>query len=369
MPRKDQEYEIFYHEGKRHFAYGRTKEEAHEKAVAQKTLLEHKVKKAKTTRVTVRKWAREWLVTYKKGTVIDSWYKTLEGVVNNYVIEDLGDRYLNTVKPKDIVRFYNSHSDLSESHGHALVQITRQIFDTALENDLIDKDPTRNVKPPKFAEKIGHRTITDEERALTIRTADKYPQCGMFYLVMLFCGLRPQEVAALRRKDIDTKNRIINVTNAKKSDDTIGKPKSRAGIRQVPIPDELFDRLSLKGLKPNDFVFRPERAERHSKTTLRNQWKKFKRLMDIENGAQLYRNHVVETTLAEDLSPYCYRHTYCTDLQDVGVGVTVAQQLMGHSSIKITSDIYTHHSKISFEDARQKLNSREPSSPQSFPHM
>lgn len=359
MPRKDQIYEIFYHDGVRHFAYGKTQGEAHENALKKQALLENNIRKKRKTRVTVRRWAREWLVTYKQGTVIDSWYKTIEGVANNYIIRDLGDKYIDTIKPKDIVRFYNSHSDLSESFGHTLIQVTRQIFDTAVENDLIEKDPTRNIKPPKFAEKIGHRTITDEERDLTIRTADKYPECGLFYLVMLFCGLRPQEVAAIQRKDIDTKNKIISVSKAMKSDDTIGKTKSKAGIREVPIPDELFKRLKLPGLKPNDYVFKPERAKHHTKTTMRNQWKKFKRLMDIENGAELYRNHVVETTLASDLSPYCYRHTYCTDLQDVGVPVTVAQKLMGHKSIKITSDIYTHHSKTSFEDAREKLNARD----------
>lgn len=77
--------------------------------------------------------------------------------------------------------------------------------------------------------------------------------------------------------------------------------------------------------------------------------------MDIENGAEVFRGHIVESTLAEDLRPYDYRHTYCTDLQDAGVPITVAQRLMGHSDIKMTAQIYTHHSAKSFEDARNKI--------------
>lgn len=78
--------------------------------------------------------------------------------------------------------------------------------------------------------------------------------------------------------------------------------------------------------------------------------------MDIENGAKLFRGGVVESTLADDLRPYFYRHTYCTDLQDAGVPITVAQRLMGHSDIKMTAQIYTHHTDRSFEDARDKIN-------------
>lgn len=342
--------------GKRYYAYGKTKEEAHDNAVKKQFALEHKVNLTAPKIVSVTSWAREWLVAYKKGTIADAWYRTLEGIVENYIVPELGYRKLTDIMPKDIMKFWNAHTDMSASYGNTLVQVTRQIFATAEENGYIDRSPASKVRPPIFAEKVGHRTITDAERELTIRTADKHPEVGVFYLVMLFCGLRPQEVCALRRCDIDLERKEMTIAQAKKSDDTIGRTKSRAGLRLVPIPDALLSRLDIDGLKPSDYVFRPPRADRHTKTTLRNQWDKFKRLMDIENGAKTFRRHVVESTLADDLTPYCYRHTYCTDLQDAGVPVTVAQKLMGHSTIRVTADIYTHHSKASFDDARERIN-------------
>lgn len=44
----------------------------------------------------------------------------------------------------------------------------------------------------------------------------------------------------------------------------------------------------------------------------------------------------------EDLTAYCLRHTYCTNLQKQGVDIRTAQYLMGHSSIQMTAKIYTH---------------------------
>ena len=65
--------------------------------------------------------------------------------------------------------------------------------------------------------------------------------------------------------------------------------------------------------------------------------------MNISMGCRMYRNALIPPfPLAEDFVPYDLRHTYCTDLQKAGVDIRVAQKLMGHSSIEVTANIYTH---------------------------
>ncbi len=72
-------------------------------------------------------------------------------------------------------------------------------------------------------------------------------------------------------------------------------------------------------------------------------WTKFKHDLNIEMGARVYRNQVLPPyPVAPDLEPYCFRHTFCTDLQKRGVDIRVAQVLMGHGSIAMTANIYTH---------------------------
>lgn len=60
-------------------------------------------------------------------------------------------------------------------------------------------------------------------------------------------------------------------------------------------------------------------------------------------GCEVYRNELIPPLpLAPDFVPYMFRHTYCSDLQKKGIDIRTAQKLMGHSSISITAEIYTH---------------------------
>lgn len=68
-------------------------------------------------------------------------------------------------------------------------------------------------------------------------------------------------------------------------------------------------------------------------------------------GATVYRNQIVTSMVAEDLTPYVLRHTYCTDLQADGVELGVAKYLMGHADISTTSNIYTHTSDAAINTA------------------
>lgn len=70
------------------------------------------------------------------------------------------------------------------------------------------------------------------------------------------------------------------------------------------------------------------------------------------------REGVIATSPADDLCPYCLRHTYGTDLQDAGVPINVAKYLMGHSDISVTANIYTATTDDAIESARQQINNK-----------
>ena len=65
--------------------------------------------------------------------------------------------------------------------------------------------------------------------------------------------------------------------------------------------------------------------------------------MNLSMGAKTYRNELIPPLpLADDFTPYLFRHTFCTDLKKKGVDVRIASELMGHASIRTTADIYDH---------------------------
>lgn len=348
--RKDLYQSSFTLDGKRYYVYGHSKAEAKQKAKIKKALLSAGVRETKGDQL-VSKWSKTWLTTYKDGVVSERWYDAMESIINNSIDPIIGDKQIKNVKPIDIVKVLNNVSDRSESYVKKTLLILKQIFESAEDNDLILKNPVKRAKIPLCKEQNERRTITEYERELTIRTARKHPQDGLFFLIMLYCGLRPQEVAVLTYDDFDFDNHILKVTKALKSDDTIGKPKSRAGTRDIPLPSALADMIP----QTNGYICTNLHGQRLTNTSIRNLWNRFKREMELEHGTKTSRNKLVDPYLPDDLTPYCYRHTYCTDLQDKGVPLVVASRLMGHSDIKMTAKVYTHASKDSFQDAYERI--------------
>jgi integrase len=157
---------------------------------------------------------------------------------------------------------------------------------------------------------------------------------------MLYCGLRPEETAALQGRHIDRKNKIMHIEQALNRDGRIGKTKSKAGKREIPIPNLLLKLLPKTD--PFDFVFKSAQGRPLNHRIMFIMWHNFKREMNINAGCNVYRNKLIAPyPIAQDLVPYCYRHTFCTDLRDAEVPQSVISYLMGHENIS-TTNIYTH---------------------------
>jgi integrase len=248
---------------------------------------------------------------------------------------------------------------LNEMKGFSKDRISKmrlamnQLFSRAVDDGLLVKNPAANLVVSKEAKDGTRRSITPYERLITLQTA-KTHHAGAWILTMLYTGLRPQETAALRGRHINLKTMEIHVEEALKRDGLIGATKTGAGKRTVPLPPELKPYFSK--IKPFDFCFTSFKGCPLSKNNMGTMWTSFKRQMQIEAGCKLYRNALVPPyPIADDLVPYCFRHTYCTDLQDAGIPINVAKDLMGHSSIAVTSKIYTHMTETQFQSTAERI--------------
>jgi integrase len=141
------------------------------------------------------------------------------------------------------------------------------------------------------------------------------------------------------------------------STDTFKAPKTEAGNRVVPIPEHLIPAFESQKGDPFSWVFTQvlakNKGKHHTESSLHGYWNNFKRHLDIDMGAKVYRNQIIESKVAKDLTPYVLRHTFCTDLQTAGVPLNIAKELMGHEDITVTANIYTHFSEEDFK-SRQK---------------
>lgn len=271
-----------------------------------------------------------------------------KGYVYTHIIPYFERYRLCDIHEDDCQRFINSYKGYSKPYVSKLRMTLRRILKRALKQKLIPDNPAEDVVLPEVTQG-KRRPITDDERALIIETAKKH-YAGTMFLTMLYCGLRPIEIRNLKWADIDFEKDVLTVT----------KSKTKAGEgRLLPIPPQLKTALlehKLKG-QNNEWVF--VRYKNHElpmdTNAFYHAWHSFCHQMDIANGATVYRNQIIKSTLAPELEPYLLRHTFCTDCQAAGVPLNVAKELMGHSDISVTSKIYTHMVDEVFEQNRRRL--------------
>ena len=321
----------FRYEGQIYSVYGATPEERLEKKGAKIAQLK-KGEIVVESSMTVEAWAEQFLEVYKSNSMKDYVYKNYEWSLRHYVLATLGRYRLKDVKPIMCQRVLNQLDGKSSSLIHKTQVQMREMFEKAVDNRLISSNPASGVTPPQGT-KHKRRSLTPKEEAAFLAAAKKHPH-GLLYMFMWGCGCRPSEAENICGRDIQTKDGrlILHIRGT----------KTKASDRYVPIPAAVAEMLPER---PEPFlpVVRTSEGNKIDARNQRRSWKSMERLMNIEMGCKMKRNQLIPPyPLADDLCSYCLRHTYCTNLQKRGVDIRQAQYLMGHSSIRMTADIYTH---------------------------
>ncbi len=127
------------------------------------------------------------------------------------------------------------------------VGVLRALLEQAVDARLIRVNPARGVRKPRRAAHVDRVLDADEERRLLEALElhhPGYPAARLMCEVMLDTAVRWEEVAALDRDHVDMRQRLLHVGPVMERDGTIRSyPKSPAGVRRVPVGDELWPRL------------------------------------------------------------------------------------------------------------------------------
>lgn len=392
-------HKYFTFEGKRYHARGSTEPELYMNYARMLGDLEQGVRRLDKN-TTVNQWSEEWLEVYKKGKITQKSYDTYPQKLDGYILPAIGRMKLKDVTEVHLQRLMNEQEGKSFSHCSKVRMVLREMFSQAVQSRILTYDPARKLKLPKYT-KGKRRSLTDAERSAVLAVAGTH-RAGLWVKTILYCGLRPGETLALKWKDIDFDAGVIRIHEAKESgSNTIKGPKTAAGVRTVPVVSHFLKELKQARRSPFLNVFtQADQKTAMTEASMKNMWRYFLRLVDIEmaetalesiaqeknkerrrqllrqlesdlpkaeverrvregNLKCTFKNKVVIHGLTqqqrEELTPYCLRHTYCTDLQRAGVPLNVAKYLMGHSDISMTANIYTHTTEDVIQDAAGKL--------------
>lgn len=315
----------FSYRGKRYEVYAHTLEELYErKALKKKQLQDSVIVYNKHT--TVDMWAEESFDTYKSNI---QGLQDIKNRYKKYISPRIGKKSLIDVRAVECQNILNDCAGMSYSHLIKLKQELSFLFQTAVENRLIQFSPAVRLTLPEYT-KGSRRSITEHERKHLLEVYAK-DSTYLLFIIILKCGCRPEEAINLIGRDIDHSNRLLHIRGT----------KTKNSDRFVPIPLDVYE--VIKRTKPFEPVCVNREGNKHSESSYNRLCAHLKRDMNISMGCKVYRNALVPPLpLADDFVPYCLRHTYCTDLCRAGIDVRTAQRLMGHANISITADIYTH---------------------------
>ena len=319
----------FTFDGKRYFVWGDTETEVIKKMVLkQRDLEEGRV--VVDSNMLLKDWANICINTYKTRQK-ERTHRNFQYMVNHYILSQIGTMPIKKIKSIHFKNLINNVSNLSKYVIDQTNIAMNFIFSRAVQNKLILENPAAYLVKPKGT-KTKRRALTTEEEETFLKAVEADKRFILFEL-MYYCGCRPGEAINALGGDICNMEgtHLLHIRGT----------KTENADRFVPIPSIFYEKIKNTPETANIAVNNV--GKKFDSSSYKRVWKSLKRKMNIIMGCKVYRNELVPPLpLSEDLAPYNFRHTYCTNLQKKKVNLVDAQYLMGHADVKMTANVYTH---------------------------
>lgn len=366
-------------DGKRVSIYAKTAEELYDKVQnAVEQIQQHKYNRENPT---IQAYCEEWINIYshKVGNATMVGYASK---IRNYIIDPIGNMRLTDVRLNDIERILVPVRQLSESFYHTTVMLLKMIFESAVDNNIIDVSPCNKLSSKGGVPKKDKQSLSDEQ-AEKLLSATKGLPPYVFIMIGLYAGLRREEILALQWDCVflNSKSPYISVQRAWRS--VNNRPvisdilKTDSSRRNIPIPDPLYKCLKeAKKASKSNYVVSNQDGEPLSYTQYQRLWKyvstrtaeprKYTKYQKGGNKTVHYVNPVlgeradhnpnVVYSLDFHVTPHQLRHTYITNLISASVDPKTVQYLAGHKNSKMTMDVYAKVKYNKPEDLIDTIN-------------
>jgi len=284
-------------------------------------------------------YAEEWYHIYKEPKISPSSADCYMVSLKKHVLPEFGDRQLRAISANDINKFMLGKAGYGITTLRYMAIIIKNVFRVAAAQGIIDRNPALSIIVPD-AETNKRRALTDAERAAVLSVGNEHPE-GLLLLLLYYTGMRIGEAVGLQWRDVDFQRRVIHVSrDIDFKTGEVGSVKSRASVRDIPMPDALRISLELKRGVGNTFVLQAPQSHTHlSQATLRRRWGRLMAaLVKAEPGIEACDG-------ASILTAHYFRHNYASTLYNAGVDILSAQRFLGHADVKTTLAIYAHLSQ------------------------
>ena len=307
---------------------------------------------------------------------------------NHFVRNEIGTRKIQTLNYSTIKKFYIDLLLKTDMRITTLENIHNQIhpaLQLAVKDDILRKNPADGILGELKRSNINpgsprHSFTVEEQKAFVkcLKEENELYFYSPIIMILLGTGMRMAECIGLRWCDIDMEKRLIDVNhvlNIKmmengKFERHIDSPKTVAGVRIIPMLDEVYDAFCTQAgfknmfggceeeiegyrdfvfFQPNHRVCAPDAVNRYIKHTIRLCNEKEILIAEKENR---------DPNLLPEISAHSLRHTFCTRFCENETNDKIIQSVMGHADIETTLDRYAEATMDKKKEIINKLNGK-----------
>jgi integrase len=305
------------------------------------------------TRMTVGDWLGLWTQSVR-AEVSPKTHERYAEIVRCYLIPALGSTQLQRLTPSDIQKGYNGFdrnpSPRTRRHIH---RILKSALARAVEQQALTRNPADALKRLPKVERQPITVLTVEQSTRLLQ-AIRHTTTYWPVLIALATGMRRGEILALRWKNVDLDAGVVHVVESLE--------QTKAGIRFKSTKTEKARAVTLPGFALKELRrWKREQAEDLLKLGVRQSQETL--VCARQDGGPkipqslthrfifLVRDAGVPKVRFHDL-----RHSHATQMLLAGVHPKIVQERLGHSTITVTMDLYSHVSETMQSDAAARLD-------------
>jgi integrase len=271
---------------------------------------------------------------------------------------ELGALKPSEVRRSDVQAFVDDLlARKSASSTSNAINPLQAFYKRAVDREEVLFNPTEGIDVPTGKTQRPRRIVPPAEAAalLAALAAEDRP----IWATAFYAGLRRGELQALRCLDIDLGANLIYVRKGWDQVEGEIEPKSEAGKRTIPIlailRDHLDEQLLRTGRSGEDRIFgRSARVPFYASTVDGRAKRAWKARNAAERKAAEAEGR--EPELLTLMTMHECRHTFASLLIDTGANPKAIQEVMGHSKIQTTFDVYGHLLPGSYDDVRARMD-------------
>jgi len=324
-----------------------------------------------TSNVTLEQWLKTWFDEYAANSIKHSTKVSYDDYIHKHIIPNIGRMKLIDIRPDTLQKFYNDKLENGRLDGKGglspktiknIHNMLHKSLQQAVDNNLIYRNPSNSTTTPKITKK-EMRVLSPAEHMKVLESShnDKH---GLIIRLGLATGMRLGELVASQWRDVDFTSASLyvrrNLGRLKNYDDeieaktviVIAEPKTKTSKRTIPLSDEILaDLKSAKAIQDdlkkqcgegyNDegFIFASPMGTCIEPRTMQDAFKR------VLGGAGV-----------QDANFHALRHTFATRALEAGIPAKVVSEILGHASVGITLDLYSHVSLDTKRDAINKIS-------------